>query len=66
MDEISKKLAELEAKTDAIYKSVEKTRRYFIWTLILSIVFFVLPLVALIFIIPQFLNSIGGNLDLLK
>ncbi len=66
MDEVLKKLAELEVKVDAIYKSAEKTRKYFMWTLIISVVLFVLPLIGLIFAIPQFLNSIGGNLDLLK
>ena len=66
MDEVLKKLAELETKVDAVYKSAEKTRKYFMWTLILSVVLFVLPLIGLIFVIPQFLNAIGGNLDLLK
>ena len=66
MEEIIKKLAELEKKLDAVYKSAEKTRKYFLWTLILSVVFFVLPLIALIFVIPQFLDAISGNLDLLK
>lgn len=61
-----KKLAELEAKVDAVYKSAEKTRKYFLWTLILSVVFLVLPLIALIFVIPQFLDAIGGNLELLR
>ena len=66
MDEVLKKLAELETKVDAIYKSAEKTRKYFLWTLIISVVLFVLPLIALVFVIPQFLDAIGGNLDLLK
>ena len=66
MEEVLKKLAELEKKLDAVYKSAEKTRKYFMWTLILSVVFLVLPLIVLIFIIPQFLDAIGGNLDLLK
>lgn len=66
MDEIIKKLTELEAKVDAVYKSAEKTRKYFMWTLIISIVLFVLPLIALIFVIPQFLSAIGPNLDLFK
>ncbi len=66
MDEVLKKLAELEQKIDAVYKSAEKTRKYFMWTLIISVVFLVLPLIALIFVIPQFLNAIDGNLDLLK
>lgn len=64
MDEVLKKLAELEQKIDGIYKSVEKTRKYFMWTLVLSVVFLVLPLIALIFVIPYFLSAIGGNLDL--
>ena len=66
MDEVLKKLAELEAKVDAIYKSAEKTRKYFMWTLIISVVLFVLPLVALIFVIPQFISALGPNLDLFR
>lgn len=66
MDEILKKLGELEVKVDAVYKSAEKTRKYFLWTLIISVVLFVLPLVALIFVIPSFLNAVGGNMDLLR
>lgn len=61
-----KKLAELEAKVDAVYKSAEKTRKYFLLTLVLSVVLFVLPLVGLIFIIPQFLSALGPNMDLFK
>lgn len=61
-----KKLTELEAKVDAVYKSAEKTRKYFLLTLILSVVLFVLPLVGLIFIIPQFLSALGPNMDLLR
>ena len=66
MEEVLKKLVELEAKIDAVYKSAEKTRKYFMWTLILSVVLFVLPLIGLIFVIPQFLSAIGPNLDLLR
>ena len=67
MDEVLKKLTELEAKVDAVYKSAEKTRKYFLWTIIVSVVVFVLPLVGLLFVIPQFINSVGGQyMDLLK
>ena len=47
----------LEQKIDAIYVSVEKTRKYFQWTMIITVVVLVLPLVGLIFIIPTFLSS---------
>jgi len=66
MDEVLKKLAEIEAKVDAVYKSAEKTRKYFMWTLIISVVLFVLPLIALVFVIPQFITALSGNLDLLR
>ena len=61
-----KKLAELEVKIDAVYKSAEKTRKYFLWTLIISAVFVILPLVGLMLIIPQFTETLNvvGDLDL--
>lgn len=58
MDEvILKKLEEQEKKIESIFVSVEKTRKYFLWTLILSLVFFLLPLVGLLFAIPFFLST---------
>jgi type II secretory pathway component PulF len=65
MDEqrIFEKLEEQAKKIDGIYKSVEKTRKYFLWTLIISIVVVVLPLIGLVFVIPQFL-SLYSSLNL--
>ena len=58
-------LVKLEEKIDAIYKSVEKTRMYFQWTMIISIVLFVLPLVGLAFALPAFMNNYVGSLKAL-
>ncbi len=58
-----KKLSELEAKIDAIYVSVEKTRKYILWTVIATVVVFVLPLVGLVFAIPMFMKNYVGNID---
>jgi uncharacterized membrane protein (DUF485 family) len=58
MEEILKKLQEQDEKITAIYKSVEKTRKYFLWTLIITLVLFFLPLIGLIFAIPAFLNTL--------
>ncbi len=52
-----KRFADLETKINAIYVSVEKTRKYFFWTLVLTIAFFVLPLIGLVFAIPSFINT---------
>ena len=59
MEEILKKIEEQDRKLDAIYRSVEKTRKYFKWSLIFTIVFLVLPLVGLVFAIPWFLQTLN-------
>ncbi|OGF69251.1 hypothetical protein A3H65_03540 [Candidatus Giovannonibacteria bacterium RIFCSPLOWO2_02_FULL_45_14] len=55
--ELLKKIDELDKKTEEIYRSVEKTRKYFLWTLIITALVIVLPLIGLMFVIPQFLNT---------
>ena len=55
-EQILQKLSELEEKLDNVYKSTERTRKYILWMFIISIVVVVLPLVGLIFVIPQFLS----------
>ncbi len=57
--DIIKKLEEQEKKIDAIFVSVERTRKYFLWTLIISVVVLVLPLVGILFLLPTLLNSIS-------
>jgi type IV secretory pathway component VirB8 len=49
-------------KINAIYVSVEKTRRYFLWTLIITMVLFVLPLLGLAIILPRMLGALTGGL----
>jgi type IV secretory pathway component VirB8 len=64
-EEILKKFEEQEKRLGEIYQSVEKTRKYFLWSLIAMVVTIVLPLIGLAFAIPVFLNAIGtGNLGL--
>ena len=61
--DISGRLTALEEKIDKIFVSVEKTRRYFMWTLIISVAVVVLPAIGLVFVIPYFLNSYVGGLQ---
>lgn len=56
--EILQKLQGQDEKLELIYQSVEKTRNYFLWTLIATVVTFVLPLVGLMFAIPFFMNTL--------
>lgn len=59
MEEILKKIEEQDKKLDAIYRSAEKTRKYFMWSLIITVVFLVLPLVGLAFVVPFFLQTLN-------
>jgi uncharacterized protein YqhQ len=60
--EILKKLAEQDVKINAIYESVEKTRKYMMWTGIITVAVIVLPLIGLMFVIPSFLSTYTSNL----
>lgn len=60
MDDILTRLEAQEKKIDAIYVSVEKIRKYFLMTLIGSVLMFVLPLIGLAFVIPFYLSTFSG------
>jgi len=54
------KLLEQEEMLKKIYRSVESTRKYFLFTLIGSALTVIVPLVALAIAIPLILNSISS------
>jgi hypothetical protein len=64
MEEILKKLAEQEIKIDAMYASVEKLRKYFMWTLIITVVTVVLPLLAMIVAVPYLMSTVSSMYQL--
>lgn len=61
-EEIRKRLDAQGELLEKIYKSAEKTRKYFLWTLIISLAVIVLPLIGLIFVIPRFLGIYTSGL----
>ena len=64
--ETQNKLLEMNAKIDEIYVSVEKTRKYLFWTMIVTLVVFVLPLIALMFAVPSFLGTYSDAIGTLE
>ena len=64
-EELKKKIEEQGVKIDAIYKSVEKTRKYFLTTIWITIIAVVVPMIGLAFAIPSFMknyvNELGGT-----
>ncbi len=62
--ELDKRLRTLEEKLDATYRSAERMRKMFMWTLIITAITIIVPLIGLLFVIPAYLNSLdfGGLL----
>lgn len=60
------RLAALEQKIDAVYVSAEKTRKYFLWTMIISVALFLLPLIGVALVVPAFLSNYVGSIDSLS
>jgi len=61
-EDIQKQLNEQHELIQKIYISVEKTRKYFMWTLIISVIFFVLPLIGIMLLLPAALSGLTGGL----
>jgi len=62
-EDIIKKIDEQGVKIDAIHKSVEKTRKYFLIIIWVSIICFVLPLIILFFVLPSFMSTYLGSFE---
>jgi hypothetical protein len=61
--ELQKKIEEQGIKIEAIYKSVEKTRKYFLVIIWITVIAVVLPMIGLFFAVPVFLNNYLGSLN---
>lgn len=62
-NDILKRLEAQEAKLDAIVVSVEKTRKYLLISMWVTIVMLVLPLLIGIFVVPIFINSYVSSFE---
>jgi len=62
-DQLGSQMKSLEGKIDSLQRSIDKLKRIFLWILVISIVMFVLPLIGLMFVIPQFLSIYTGALQ---
>jgi type IV secretory pathway component VirB8 len=65
-NEILELVKKNEEKLEKIYISTEKTRKYIFWTMMITVIFLVLPIIGLVVAIPSFMStyssvsSIGG------
>lgn len=61
--EIIKKLEEQSAKIDEIYQSTEKTRKYLLTIVWVTIIALVLPFLGLGLVIPSFIGTYNSVLN---
>ena len=61
--DILKKLEEQDVKIEAIWRSVEKSRKYFLITAWITIGAIVLPMIGLALALPAFLNSYTSSFE---
>lgn len=61
-EEIKLQLQKQRELLEQIFASVEKTRKYFLWTMIATIVLFIVPLIIFLFALPSFLGNLTGGL----
>jgi hypothetical protein len=59
--ELLQKLEEQGKKIDAIYVSVEKTRRHIFWSVVITVVTIVLPLLGIVALIPWMLSLFSNT-----
>lgn len=64
--DILNRLQKNEEKLEKIFISVEKMRRYFLWTLVITVLMVLLPAVGLLFAIPTFMDTYSqmGNIGM--
>ncbi|KKR43748.1 MAG: hypothetical protein UX02_C0004G0041 [Candidatus Moranbacteria bacterium GW2011_GWC1_45_18] len=54
----------MDKKIDEIHKLANKTYKLFLWTMIATAVMFILPLIALAFVIPFFMRTMTSGLGI--
>lgn len=63
MDQLDPQIQTLEKKIDDLQRSIDKLNKIFFWMLVITVALFVLPLLGLLFVIPQFLSTYSTGLQ---
>ena len=58
--EITAALKQLDDKIEVVYASVEKTRKYMFWSLVVQLAMVLLPIIVLMFAVPFLLSSLSN------
>ena len=63
MNPLENKIDELQKKVDELVRSIKTIKKIFFWIIIVSVVMFIVPLIGLVFVIPQFISTYTGALN---
>lgn len=63
MENIDQRIEMLEKKIDELQRTLNSIKKIVLWTVIASVVLFILPLIGLMFVVPQFLSSYSSLLQ---
>ncbi|MFA6198379.1 MAG: hypothetical protein WC734_04500 [Patescibacteria group bacterium] len=55
---IEKKLTGQEVLLQKVLQSTERTRKYILWSIIIGLAVFIIPLIAMMFMLPAYLKAI--------
>ena len=58
--ELEKRITALEEKIDKLYSSVEKVRKYFLWTGIITLLVIIVPLMLMHFVFKSAMQGLTG------
>ena len=61
--DIQNKFEEQDMKLEAIYVSVEKTRKYFLVIMWVTLAAIVLPMIIMVFALPKIISTYTGMLE---
>lgn len=57
INDLKNLIVEQQTKINQVYASVEKLRKYFLWTLIITVAAIILPLIGMLFAIPTIIGN---------
>jgi hypothetical protein len=60
MDKRDEQLDRIEQRLDALQRTSERTYKLFLWTLIITVVVIVLPMIGMIFLVPKIISGYMG------
>ena len=64
--ELEARLKAQDEKLEQIYVSVEKTRKYFLFTMVSTLVFFLVPIIGLMVAITALMESLSTTSQMLN